>query len=57
MADQTKLQTRLPHDVHKWIKESAKAHNRSINGQIVEIFRQRMKEESSEGNTNEKAGT
>lgn len=36
-------QVRLKPEVHAWLIEQAKANNRSMNGQINELFLQAMK--------------
>ena len=40
----TRLQVRMKPEVHAWLIEQAQANNRSMNGQINEIFLQAMKQ-------------
>lgn len=39
----TRLQVRMKPEVHAWLAQQAKANNRSMNGQINELFLQAMK--------------
>ena len=38
MKDEVKLQLRLPADIRDWLKRYAEQHNRSMNGQVVEVL-------------------
>lgn len=40
MAQEVKLQLRLPADIHKWVTELAKSNERSLNGQLVYLIRE-----------------
>lgn len=42
MSQEVKLQLRLPIDVRNWLKGVAKSHDRSMNGQMVAILKERM---------------
>ena len=37
-----KLQLRLPQDLKKWLEEDAVRNDRSMNGQVVAVLRERM---------------
>ena len=39
-----KLQLRLPEDVKKWLEEEALRNDRSMNGQVVAILKEKMVE-------------
>lgn len=39
-----KLQIRLPQDIKKWLEEDALKNDRSMNGQVVAVLRERMGE-------------
>lgn len=39
MKDEVKLQFRLPTEIRDWFKAYADAHNRSMNGQMIELLR------------------
>lgn len=39
MAQEVKLQLRLPIDVRDWLKVESKNHDRSMNGQMVAFLR------------------
>ncbi|TXH67208.1 MAG: Arc family DNA-binding protein [Thiothrix sp.] len=41
---QKQTQVRMKPEVHAWLIEQAQANNRSMNGQINEIFLQAMKQ-------------
>lgn len=42
MSKEVKLQLRLPVDVRDWLKSESKAHDRSMNGQMVAFLREMM---------------
>ena len=42
-----KLQLRLPRNVRDWLKKEAKRHDRSMNGHMVAILKEKMAEQSA----------
>ena len=40
-----KLQLRLPEDLKKWLEENALLNDRSMNGQVVAILKEKMAEQ------------
>jgi len=46
MHENAKLQLRLPEDVKRWLKEDALRSDRTMNGQVVAVLRERMKMQS-----------
>lgn len=44
LMNNTRLQVRMKPEVHAWLIEQAQTNNRSMNGQINEIFLQAMKQ-------------
>lgn len=38
MKNVTRTQVRIPEDLMSWLKEQAKAQNRSMNAQLVEVI-------------------
>lgn len=40
---QIQTQVRMKEDVHAWLRQQAKANNRSMNGEINELLRHAMK--------------
>ncbi len=46
MTVSTKLQLRLPQDVKKWLEEDAALNDRSMNGQVIAVLRERMKSQA-----------
>jgi len=42
----TKFQLRLPHDVKQWLEGDAQRNDRSMNGQVVAILRERMNQQA-----------
>jgi predicted HicB family RNase H-like nuclease len=45
----TKFQLRLPPDVKRWLEEDAQRNDRSMNGQVVAILRERMNHQAQVG--------
>lgn len=45
MSEEVKLQLRLPLDVRDWLRGESKSHDRSMNGQMVAILKEKMKSE------------
>jgi hypothetical protein len=43
-----KFQLRLPEDVRAWLEADAERNDRSMNGQVVAILRERMKRQTEE---------
>jgi len=43
-----KFQLRLPEDVRAWLESDAERNDRSMNGQVVAILRERMKRQAEE---------
>lgn len=48
MKNEAKVQLRLPADVHQWVVKWAAENDRSMNGQIVSLLREKMRELSQE---------
>lgn len=46
MKHEAKVQVRLPQDVHAWIVNFASRNDRSMNGQIIQILRNMMREDA-----------
>jgi predicted HicB family RNase H-like nuclease len=55
MREDAKLQLRLPEDVKRWLKEDALRSDRTMNGQVVAVLRERMKQQSDLKNPTERA--
>ena len=43
-----KLQLRMPQDIRKWLEEDALKNDRSMNGQVVAVLRERMNTQQQE---------
>lgn len=43
-----KFQLRLPEDVRSWLESDAERNDRSMNGQVVAILRERMNRQADE---------
>lgn len=43
-----KFQLRLPEDVKSWLELDAQRNDRSMNGQVIAILRERMNRQSAE---------
>lgn len=46
MKDEAKIQLRLPMDVRDWFKQFADQHNRSMNGQMIELIKEKRETEN-----------
>lgn len=44
MVEVLKVQLRLPADVHQWLVKWSKQNDRSMNGQMVAMLREKMRE-------------
>jgi hypothetical protein len=44
MEQQTKTEVRMPCDAHAWLRAYAQENNRSMNGQIVALLREAMRQ-------------
>lgn len=53
--DTTRLQVRMKEEVHAWLRQRAKANNRSMNGEINELLRHAMKLAAKKAKHNETA--
>lgn len=49
MKQEAKVQLRLPADVHQWLVKFAAENDRSMNGQVVSILREKMREQIESG--------
>ena len=49
MKTEAKVQLRLPADVHQWLVKFAADNDRSMNGQMVAILREKMRERMENG--------
>lgn len=47
MKYEAKVQLRIPEDVHRWLVGFAAANDRSMNGQMVSLLRDKMQEQPS----------
>ncbi|MDD1789107.1 Arc family DNA-binding protein [Burkholderia gladioli] len=45
MNDEAKIQLRLPADIRDWFKEFAERHSRSMNGQMIELIKEKREAE------------
>lgn len=48
-----KFQLKLPPDVKEWLKQDAERNDRSMNGQVVAILRERMNQQALAAQQNE----
>jgi len=46
MKNATKFQLRLPADVKEWLERDAQMNDRSMNGQVVALLRERMSKQN-----------
>lgn len=42
MKNEAKMQIRLPGDLRDWFKEYAEQRNRSMNGQLIELIKEKQ---------------
>jgi hypothetical protein len=55
LMDTARLQVRMKEEIHAWLKQQAKANNRSMNGEINELLRHAMKLAAKKTKHNETA--
>lgn len=48
MKHEAKVQLRLPADVHQWVVKWAQDNDRSMNGQLISLLREKMRELSQQ---------
>jgi hypothetical protein len=46
MKDEAKIQLRLPTEIRDWFKHYADQHNRSMNGQMIELIKEKREAEN-----------
>ncbi|WP_176331143.1 Arc family DNA-binding protein [Burkholderia vietnamiensis] len=49
MRNEAKIQLRLPAEVRDWFKEFADRNSRSMNGQMIELIKERREAEAEKG--------
>ncbi|MDP9651692.1 Arc family DNA-binding protein [Paraburkholderia caledonica] len=45
MKDEAKIQLRLPADIRDWFKQYSDQRNRSMNGQMIELIKEKREAE------------
>ncbi|MBN3757241.1 Arc family DNA-binding protein [Paraburkholderia sp. Tr-20389] len=45
MKNEAKIQMRMPGDLRDWFKEYSQQRNRSMNGQLIELIKEKQAEE------------
>ncbi|MFM0488036.1 Arc family DNA-binding protein [Paraburkholderia graminis] len=48
MKDEAKIQLRLPADIRDWFKQYSDQRNRSMNGQMIELIKEKRDKEKRE---------
>ncbi|MBU9316532.1 Arc family DNA-binding protein [Burkholderia multivorans] len=49
MRNEAKIQLRLPAEVRDWLKEFADRNSRSMNGQMIELIKEKREAEAEKG--------
>ncbi|UIY58269.1 Arc family DNA-binding protein [Burkholderia cepacia] len=56
MSGEAKIQLRLPAEVRDWFKGFAEQHSRSMNGQMIELIKEKREAEKERPRTRDLGG-